>query len=250
MTANVKWLGLARVGVDPRGKAVIDKNSIRGARDRYEGEDDELDDEDDDLDGEDLEGDDLDGDEAEGDEELGDMLAELGDEIAGRRKRRGRGKKLTRSERQQVRALRKELRNNDVRGRDRGPRKEKDKNMDGIPDGWTATGVAVEATPAPTAAGAFTARETLQHDFAAKDITFADSTAPGIRITSIKFADREVWGSASGVPAGALAVTGQLRNLLSGNRLRAGLAITVTGTVTGAGTVVGTIIGAKPKITC
>ena len=38
MTANVKWLGLARVGVDPRGKAVIDKNSIRGARDRYEGE--------------------------------------------------------------------------------------------------------------------------------------------------------------------------------------------------------------------
>jgi len=87
----------------------------------------------------------------------------------------------------------------------------------------------------------------LQHDFKAHDITFEGSTATA-KINSITFGDHQVWNNTSGVPVSVFSANGFLRGLLKGQKLKAGLDITVTGTFAAdSSTMSATLTGSKPK---
>ncbi len=112
-----------------------------------------------------------------------------------------------------------------------------------VPTGWCSTVVSGSATN--LAAGAAQIQIRLQHDFLATDLTF-DGTVAGSTVSGIFFADRLVWSTPAGVPVTVFATTGFIRNFLNGQRLHAGLDITITGATTAAGLFAATLIGMKP----
>lgn len=242
MSRNLNSLGYARVFRHPRtGELLVDTDSLR--RGAVSGFGDEPDDDDDfegddelgdDLEGDDDVGDDF-GDDLEGDDELGDDLEgdELGDDdvgddfgISARRKKR-LCRRLARMQRREARIERK-------LGKGRKRRK-------AVKWGMTI----VSGSDTLSAAGAASVQIRLQHDFAAKDIIFNGSLA-GATVTSIFFGDRVVWSNPDGVDVSAFSSTGFLRNLLKGQKLRAGLDITVNGQLTGAGDFKEALVGWKP----
>ena len=108
--------------------------------------------------------------------------------------------------------------------------------------GWGMTAVSgAEDYEGP---GTATARIRLQHDFKAEDITFA-GTLEGSTVTSIFFGDQPVWSTPDGVDVSIFDSNSQLRGLLKGQKIKAGLDITVNGTVPGEGRYAVTITGAK-----
>lgn len=98
-----------------------------------------------------------------------------------------------------------------------------------------------------TAAGAAQVSLRLQHDFWGDDITFIGSVN-GATVTGIWFGDTPIWNTPDGVDVSAFAANNQLRNLLKGSFIKAGLDIRVTGTVPGAGAFVAMITGRKPAL--
>lgn len=112
-----------------------------------------------------------------------------------------------------------------------------------VPDGWCKT--VVSGTQTLLAAGAAQVQIRLQHDLLAEDIAFNGSVA-GAKVSAIFFADRLVWSTPNGVDVTLFQASNFIRGLLNGQRLRAGLDITVTGTTTAAGDFAVNIFGSKP----
>jgi len=112
---------------------------------------------------------------------------------------------------------------------------------------WSETAVAGSATL--TGAGVATATIRLQHDFISRDILF-DGTLAGTMINQVRFGDRLVFDSSTGIPFSVFSSTGFVRGFLKGSKLRGGLDIQITGTLTGAGTLSATVVGKKPSTRC
>jgi len=112
-----------------------------------------------------------------------------------------------------------------------------------VPEGWCAT--VVNGGTTLTAAGPAQIQIRLQHDFLATDIAF-DGSSAGATVNSIVFGDRLVWQTQTGAPATVFAANTFIRNLLNGQRLRAGLDIIINGQLTGAGSFTATLFGSKP----
>ncbi|MCB9746756.1 MAG: hypothetical protein H6740_29555 [Alphaproteobacteria bacterium] len=213
-------LGHARVFRAPDGSLVVDGDSIR--RDGFAGDDFAGDDFDDDFEG--------DFDDFEGDFEDDDFGA------GGRGRARREGRREARDDRREDR------RSSRGRGRSRGSSRSASSKRE-----WGAT--AVGGVDTLTDAGSAVVNIRLQHDFKATDVTFEGSSS-GAKVTSIFFGDVPVWSSATGLPVSAFGASSQLRGLLEGQKLKAGLDITVNGTLTGAGTFQVTITGEKPVARC
>ncbi len=143
---------------------------------------------------------------------LGDVLGEdLGDEV-GRKRRRHKGRR-------------------------RGPlrRRRSKKTMK-----WGKTIVSGTKTLAAGETGVVPM--VLQHHFKATDVTF---TAPtDALVQSISMGDRIIWNSP--VPASVFATTSFLRNILDGQKLRAGLSIQATVSSVTGGVVTAMVFGVKP----
>lgn len=87
-----------------------------------------------------------------------------------------------------------------------------------------------------------------QFDFHASDITFEGSTA-GARVIQIWFGSKSVYqsNSGTGVSTTVFAANNQLRGLLKGQKIKAGLDIRVLMSMTQAGTASATFTGLRPK---
>ena len=116
---------------------------------------------------------------------------------------------------------------------------------------WGQTIVSASDSSA-TAGGAVSVKIRLQHKFKAHDITFTETTAnAGATVTSIFFGDRLAWSNPDGVPITVFATTGFMRGLLRGQKIGAGLDITVNGTVGAANDALTAVIqGEKPVDVC
>ncbi len=232
MSAMRQYLGRGNVYRLANGDIEPDMDSIRVGEDpaetdfagRYDDPDD-----DDDFFGEDLgdeTGDDLGDDLGDdvGDElgeyvagvvgdVLGDVLGEdVGDEVGRKRRRRRKGNR-----------------------RGLGRRRRSKKSMK-----WGKTIVSGTKTLAAGETGVIPI--VLQHHFKATDVTF---TAPtDALVQSISMGDRIIWNSP--VPASVFATTSFLRNILDGQKLRAGLSIQATVSSVTGGVVTAMIFGVKP----
>lgn len=99
-----------------------------------------------------------------------------------------------------------------------------------------------------TAAGDVELNIRPQHDFHAQDITFEGSTT-GARVKQIWFGARSVYQSngGSGVPVTLFNANNQLRGLLKGASVKAGLDIRILMSMTQAGTASVAITGLRPR---
>lgn len=112
-----------------------------------------------------------------------------------------------------------------------------------VPKGWCTTVVSDLNTY--LGAGNSQVQIRLQHDLLGQDLNF-DGTVAGAKVTTVTFGDRLIFNNTKGVAVSLFAASGFIRNFLGGQRLRAGLDITVSGTVPGAGDFVVNVVGAKP----
>lgn len=202
-------------------------------RDDWDDDDDDLDGDDygddygdDDLGDDDLGDDDL-GDDDLGDDDLGDDEAaadDLGDEVAGPRRRRRR------QARRQARRSRRQARRSARQGRNKVK--------------WGKTALAGESNTPASAGDAITITIRPQHWFKATDITFTGDTSA--KIDTIFFGEKPVWNNASGVPVSVFSATGMLRGLLAGQKIRPGLDIIIKGTSGSTTATTATLIGFKP----
>ena len=219
---ELKYLGLARVLTDKRGRLVVDKSSLRRPA-RFSGDEDEAGEED--VGDEDS---DDDGEEDVGEEDdLGEEEEDLGDdeEISG-----GRGKKRRKARRSKRKTRRK-------------ARRSKRQGEDQVE--WGKTALSGESNTPTDAGDQITITIRPQHWFKAKDITFTGDTSA--KIDTIFFGERPVWNNSSGVPVSVFSATGMLRGLLSGQKIRPGLDIVIKGTAgTASTTTTATVIGYKP----
>lgn len=235
MSKALEYYGLVRQL--PNGELLVDTDSLRRPSARRAPSvsgDDDGDDEDDDLSGDDDEDDD--GDDLSGDY-VDDLEGDYVDDLGGpRRKRRRRARKTTR---QNKRAIR--------RGGASAPAPRPAARA-GAPvkdNRWGKTVVAGKFVAAAAESGTITIRP--QHEFKAEDVTFEGSLA-GSLVTSIQFADRNVWSDSDGIDVAVFGVSGFLRDLLRGQEMVKGLDILINVTTPGAGTVRATITGYKPYV--
>ncbi len=99
--------------------------------------------------------------------------------------------------------------------------------------------------------GPFSIKMRLQHYFEAEDITFTQSPGTGAKVTSIYFGAHPAWNDQDGVDVSVFSKDSFMRGLLKGQKIRAGLDITVNGTVGKAEDLVTAIIkGEKPAAPC
>lgn len=235
MSGKLTMLGHGRIYQDPRtGELIVDTDSVRRNRisgdEDFGADDDDIGDDDDDFGDDDDDFGDEDDDIGDEDEDSGEA-ASLGDEIGANKKKRRRklfsrlGKKK-KSQRPQ---------------RKKGhPMKVKSTQK------WAAT--ILSGSTSLTAAGTWSIQIRPQHTFRAKDLTF-DGSSNGARVSAIFFGDVPVWSaSGTGVPASVFGTSSTIRNLLSGQKLQAGLDITISGSLAGAGEVTATLTGTKPII--
>jgi hypothetical protein len=219
MLATLALVAFAPVYRDPKtGEEFIDEDNLmpapgRGRRSVTLEQPTFGDDDDDDL-GDDDFGDDDMGDDDLGDDDLGD------DEVAGKRRRRRRA------------ARRAARRGNKATKR--------------VKKAMISTFVTGSSTL--TAAGNATVSIRMQHDFEAEDVTFDGSLSSTTSILSIKFGDRLVFdGGAAGVVSTTFSSTSFLRGILKGEKIKAGLDITVVASLTGAGDLKVAVKGKKPS---
>jgi hypothetical protein len=200
-------------------------------RDDWDDEDEDDEYTDDDLGDEDVGDDDL-GDDDLGDDDLGDddlgdgelSADDLGDEVAGPRRRR----------RRQARRQRRQTRRKSRRSARQGRSTVK----------WGTTARAGESNTPAAAGDSITITIRPQHWFKSKDITFTGDTSA--KIDTIFFGERPVWNNASGVPVSVFSSTGMLRGLLAGQKIRPGLDIIIKGTAGSTTATTATLIGLKP----
>lgn len=213
-------LGHARVYRDPAsGELVVDTDSLR--RSQFAGDDLGAWDDDDDFEGD-----------FDDDDDVGFLRRDPG------RRRQRIGRKRDRNDRRHERRDDRLDRKEDRLAPARAP--EPPKRAESA---WGRT--AVGASEQISRGGPVSLRLRLQHDFRAEDVTFSGS-APGATVNSIFFGDRVVWSSSSGIDASVFASNSQMRGLLEGQDLRAGLDITINGALPDAGTFSATLIGLKP----
>lgn len=129
------------------------------------------------------------------------------------------------------------------RGRGRGQARRQGRQTNRQTKHWAIT--VLSETSNLGAAGSTSIRIRLQHDFLAEDIVF-DGTLAGSSITSIFFGDRPVVQAANGIPVAVMQANTQLRKLLEGQQLKAGLDIVIVANLPGSGNLVATVIGKKP----
>lgn len=108
---------------------------------------------------------------------------------------------------------------------------------------WAKTILAKKQAPGSTSASV---EFRLQHDFIAQDLTLSGSTS-GAVVTTVMFGDKVVFSNPDGVPAEVLGTSSFIRDLVKGQKLRAGLDIIVSGSVASPNdTFRVTITGFKP----
>ncbi len=243
-------MGWVRLFIDPHGRFLFKQESVRrgfagddfgaagfGADDSLPDdsfhEDDMNDEYDDDMgyDDDEYGYDDMGELELDDEDDFGDGGFGAGGMIS-RLRERGQARRSARQERRSNRRESRQSRRSNRRGSQRQ---------------WAVTILAGEQTL--TGAGTASVSIRPQHDFIADDLSFADSLA-GAEVTSIHFGDKVVFSNASGIPVTLFGTTSYLRGLLKGQKLPAGLDITVNGTLTGAGDFKVQVVGKKPAVPC
>lgn len=219
------------------GTLVVD--DLSGGTVRFGAWDDDEDDDDfgwEDEDDDDFEGEWEDEDDFEGASFLPDDDDGELDELGRRRRRRRRKRRPPHRRRRRTRRARPRRR--------RAPRPPAPRPRPKPKESWVATVVSGRTTLASP--GNYTISIRPQHPFRAKDVAFTGPTPQADTVTSVFFADRQVFSDPNGVPMAIFAAQGFLRDLMQGQSLRAGLDITVQGVLSAPGTAGAHFTGSKP----
>jgi hypothetical protein len=112
---------------------------------------------------------------------------------------------------------------------------------DKVNTGWVSTAVSGST---PTGSGLQSAVIRVQHDFKAEDLRAIGLA--GSKVTEIRFGDRSVWSSTTGVDIAFLGASSFLTGILRKQSIRGGLDITITANLPSSGTVEFVITGSKP----